>query len=109
MGVSKKPQGERRCHGVLSYFPARRRLRPLPGGLATCAAGMSRAESDGAAEDAEHLKTKPAGGLMLFIHSCYKLATAGDVNTEGPGTLDLKGKARWDARNELKGLPRKSP
>lgn len=102
MGVSKKPQGERRCHGVLSYFPARRRLRPLPGGLATCAAGMSRAESDGAAaEDAEHLKTKPAGGLMLFIHSCYKLATAGDVNTEGPGTLDLKGKARWDARNEL--------
>ncbi|KAM7105334.1 acyl-CoA-binding protein-like [Molossus nigricans] len=64
---------------------------------------MSQAEFDKAAEDVKHLKTKPADDEMLFIYSRYKQATAGDVNTERPGMLDLKGKAKWDALNELKG------
>lgn len=28
----------------------------------------------------------------------------GDVNTSRPGLLDLKGKAKWDAWNERKGM-----
>ncbi|XP_034864076.1 acyl-CoA-binding protein isoform X1 [Mirounga angustirostris] len=61
------------------------------------------AEFDKAAEDVKHLKTKPADDEMLFIYSHYKQATVGDINTERPGLLDLKGKAKWDAWNHLKG------
>uniref|UniRef100_A0A452UAS9 Acyl-CoA-binding protein n=1 Tax=Ursus maritimus TaxID=29073 RepID=A0A452UAS9_URSMA len=61
------------------------------------------AEFDKAAEDVKHLKTKPADDEMLFIYSHFKQATVGDINTERPGLLDLKGKAKWDAWNQLKG------
>ncbi|ELK37040.1 Acyl-CoA-binding protein [Myotis davidii] len=52
----------------------------------------------------KNLKTKPADDEMLFIYSRYKQATVGDVNTEWPRMLDLKGKAKWDAWNALKGI-----
>ncbi|XP_006883838.1 PREDICTED: acyl-CoA-binding protein-like [Elephantulus edwardii] len=64
---------------------------------------MSQAEFDKAAEGVKHLKTKPANDEMLFIYSRYKQATVGDINTERPGMLDFKGKAKWDAWSELKG------
>ncbi|EPQ17373.1 Acyl-CoA-binding protein [Myotis brandtii] len=64
---------------------------------------MSQAEFDKAAEDVKHLKTQPADEEMLFIYNRYKQATVGDIDTERPGMLDLKGKAKWDAWNELKG------
>ncbi|XP_041613553.1 acyl-CoA-binding protein-like [Vulpes lagopus] len=64
---------------------------------------MAQAEFDKATEDVKHLETKPADDEMLFIYSHYKQATVGDVNTERPGLLDLRGKARWDAWNQLKG------
>nr|XP_006137690.1 acyl-CoA-binding protein [Pelodiscus sinensis] len=41
---------------------------------------------------------------MLFIYGHFKQATVGDVNTERPGFMDFKGKAKWDAWNELKGM-----
>ncbi|XP_006888232.1 PREDICTED: acyl-CoA-binding protein-like [Elephantulus edwardii] len=63
---------------------------------------MSQAEFDKAAKDVKHLKTKPADE-MLFIYSRYKQAAVGDINTERPGMLDFKGKAKWDAWSELKG------
>ncbi|KAM6178303.1 acyl-CoA-binding protein [Rhynchocyon petersi] len=63
-----------------------------------------QAEFDKAAEDVKHLKTKPADDEMLFIYSRYKQATVGDINTERPGMLDFKGKAKWDAWSELKGI-----
>uniref|UniRef100_A0A8D0RJM5 Acyl-CoA-binding protein n=2 Tax=Sus scrofa TaxID=9823 RepID=A0A8D0RJM5_PIG len=61
------------------------------------------AEFEKAAEEVKNLKTKPADDEMLFIYSHYKQATVGDINTERPGILDLKGKAKWDAWNGLKG------
>ncbi|XP_062961401.1 acyl-CoA-binding protein [Cynocephalus volans] len=64
---------------------------------------MSQAEFEKAAEEVKHLKTKPSDNEMLCLYSHYKQATVGDVNTERPGILDLKGKAKWDAWNELKG------
>jgi diazepam-binding inhibitor (GABA receptor modulating acyl-CoA-binding protein) len=38
----------------------------------------------------------------------FKQATVGDVNTDRPGmlSLDLKGKAKWDAWNGKKGMSR---
>ncbi|XP_040835060.1 acyl-CoA-binding protein isoform X2 [Ochotona curzoniae] len=69
---------------------------------------MSQAEFEKAAEEVKNLKAKPTDSEMLFIYSHYKQATVGDVNTERPGMLDLKGKAKWDAWNELKGTSKES-
>uniref|UniRef100_A0A8C5P008 Acyl-CoA-binding protein n=1 Tax=Jaculus jaculus TaxID=51337 RepID=A0A8C5P008_JACJA len=66
------------------------------------------AEFDKAAEDVKNLKTRPADDEMLFIYSHFKQATVGDVNTERPGMLDFKGKAKWDAWNQLKGTSKES-
>ncbi|XP_036602208.1 acyl-CoA-binding protein [Trichosurus vulpecula] len=64
---------------------------------------MSQAEFDRAAEEVKNLKSRPDDQEMLFIYSHYKQATVGDVNTDRPGMLDFKGKAKWDAWNSLKG------
>nr|AFK10949.1 putative acyl-coenzyme A binding protein [Callorhinchus milii] len=56
-----------------------------------------------AAEEVKHLTTVPTDEEMLAIYSLYKQATVGDVNTERPGMLDFKGKAKWDAWSKLKG------
>jgi acyl-CoA-binding protein len=40
---------------------------------------------------------------LLQIYSLFKQGTVGDNNTEKPGMLDFKGKAKWEAWNKLKG------
>ena len=42
---------------------------------------------------------------LLILYALYKQGTVGDVNTERPGWTDFKGKAKWDAWSEKKGLP----
>ncbi|KAM9098677.1 acyl-CoA-binding protein [Sarcophilus harrisii] len=64
---------------------------------------MSQAEFERAAEEVKNLKAKPNDEEMLFIYSHYKQATVGDINTERPGMMDFRGKAKWDAWNSLKG------
>ncbi|XP_074071108.1 acyl-CoA-binding protein [Macrotis lagotis] len=64
---------------------------------------MAQAEFEQAAEEVKNLKSKPDDQEMLFIYSHYKQATVGDINTERPGMLDFKGKAKWDAWSSLKG------
>lgn len=41
----------------------------------------------------------------LEIYSLYKQGLIGDVNTQRPGMLDFKGKAKWDAWSGKKGIP----
>ncbi|KAJ7305819.1 hypothetical protein JRQ81_010185 [Phrynocephalus forsythii] len=65
---------------------------------------MTQAEFEKAAEDVKNLESKPTDLEMLSIYSHYKQATVGDVNTERPGMLDFKGKAKWDEGNKLKGM-----
>ncbi|XP_064614149.1 acyl-CoA-binding protein-like [Liolophura sinensis] len=57
-----------------------------------------------AAEEAKQLKSEPSQEDMLELYSYYKQATVGDVNTERPGMLDFKGKAKWDAWSSRKGI-----
>ncbi|XP_030309647.1 acyl-CoA-binding protein [Calypte anna] len=64
---------------------------------------MSEAAFQKAAEEVKKLKSQPTDQEMLDIYSHYKQATVGDVNTDRPGMLDFKGKAKWDAWNALKG------
>jgi hypothetical protein len=37
------------------------------------------------------------------MYALFKQASVGDVNTERPGMLDFKGKAKWDAWSGKKG------
>ncbi|XP_050304530.1 acyl-CoA-binding protein homolog isoform X2 [Anthonomus grandis grandis] len=57
-----------------------------------------------AAENVKNLKSKPSDNDLLELYALFKQATVGDVNTDRPGMLDLKGKAKWDAWNERKGM-----
>lgn len=56
-----------------------------------------------AAEDVKKLKTSPSDVDLLELYGLYKQATVGDCNTDKPGFLDFKGKAKWEAWNGRKG------
>ncbi|XP_017047792.1 acyl-CoA-binding protein homolog [Drosophila ficusphila] len=61
-------------------------------------------EFNQAAEDVKNLNTTPSDNDLLELYSLYKQATVGDCNTDKPGFLDFKGKAKWEAWNNRKGL-----
>jgi len=54
-------------------------------------------------ENAEKMNGLP-DDKKLEIYSLFKQASVGDVNTERPGMLDFKGKAKWDAWSAKKGM-----
>lgn len=56
-----------------------------------------------ASEDVKTL-TSASNEDLLTLYSLYKQATVGDINTSAPSFWDIKGKAKWDAWNSLKGL-----
>ncbi|KAM9782817.1 acyl-CoA-binding domain-containing protein 7 [Neosynchiropus ocellatus] len=62
------------------------------------------AEFEKIAEDVKNVKSRPTDQELLDLYGLYKQATVGDVNTDRPGMLDLKGKAKWDAWNSRKGM-----
>uniref|UniRef100_A0A2K5QR11 Acyl-CoA-binding protein n=1 Tax=Cebus imitator TaxID=2715852 RepID=A0A2K5QR11_CEBIM len=93
--------GERVGHGRELGGQGKYRAGCSAGGTGDAAG--TEAEFEKAAEEVKNLKTKPGDDEMLFIYGHYKQATVGDINTERPGMLDFKGKAKWDAWNELKG------
>lgn len=49
------------------------------------------------------MKTTPADNDLLELYGLYKQALVGDCNTDKPGFLDFKGKAKWEAWNGRKG------
>ena len=60
-------------------------------------------EFTSAAEKVKNLKAKPTDAELLEMYALFKQASVGDVNTDRPGMLDFKGKAKWDAWNSNKG------
>uniref|UniRef100_A0A8C4I8X7 Acyl-CoA binding domain containing 7 n=1 Tax=Dicentrarchus labrax TaxID=13489 RepID=A0A8C4I8X7_DICLA len=56
------------------------------------------------AEDVKKVKTRPTDEELLDLYGLYKQAMVGDINTDRPGMVDLKGKAKWDAWNSRKGM-----
>ena len=40
----------------------------------------------------------------LEFYALFKQGTVGDTNTERPGMLDMKGKAKWDAWKAKEGM-----
>uniref|UniRef100_A0A8D3CWY4 Acyl-CoA binding domain containing 7 n=1 Tax=Scophthalmus maximus TaxID=52904 RepID=A0A8D3CWY4_SCOMX len=63
-----------------------------------------QAEFEKIAEDVKNVKTKPTDQELLDLYGLYKQALVGDVNTDRPGMLDFKGKAKWDAWDSRKGM-----
>ena len=60
-------------------------------------------EFTSAAEKVKNLKAKPTDAELLEMYALFKQASVGDVNTDRPGMLDFKGKAKWDAWSGKKG------
>lgn len=56
-----------------------------------------------AIKDSANQNVKMSDDELLQIYALYKQGTTGDNNTDKPGMLDLKGKAKWEAWNKLKG------
>ncbi|KAG0282450.1 Acyl-CoA-binding domain-containing protein 1 [Linnemannia gamsii] len=65
---------------------------------------MPSAEFDAAAAKIKTLTTSPSNEDLLKLYALFKQATVGDNDTARPGTFDFKGKAKWDAWTEKKGL-----
>ncbi|KAK7086122.1 hypothetical protein SK128_026384 [Halocaridina rubra] len=57
-----------------------------------------------AAEKVKNLSKRPNDDEMLEIYALFKQGTVGDCNTDRPGMMDFKGKAKWDAWNGKKGM-----
>lgn len=57
-----------------------------------------------ASANAKGLSSGLSNDQMLELYSLFKQASIGDCNTERPeGMFDIKGKAKWDKWNSLKG------
>lgn len=56
----------------------------------------------------EGMKTADIGAISDFdkikLYSLYQQATIGDNQDPKPGMMDFRGKAKWDAWNELQGV-----
>ncbi|XP_075868885.1 acyl-CoA-binding domain-containing protein 7 isoform X2 [Nelusetta ayraudi] len=65
---------------------------------------MSQAEFEQIAADVQKVKTRPTDQELLDLYGLFKQANVGDVNTDRPGMLDFKGKAKWDAWESRKGM-----
>ncbi|GAB6030979.1 hypothetical protein CHUAL_007802 [Chamberlinius hualienensis] len=60
-------------------------------------------EFNKAAEEVRNLKSSPSNEDLLELYALFKQGSVGDVNTERPGMMDFKGKAKWDAWSGKKG------
>jgi diazepam-binding inhibitor (GABA receptor modulating acyl-CoA-binding protein) len=57
-----------------------------------------------ASKRVQDLKKRPDNSTLLKLYSLYKQGSDGDVTGSRPGLLDIKGRAKWDAWQTLKGL-----
>jgi acyl-CoA-binding protein len=54
------------------------------------------------------LKSTPTPAELLELYALYKQGTQGDVTGSRPGMLDFKGRAKFDAWEQRKGLAREA-
>ncbi len=58
---------------------------------------------EAAVANSKKLSERPDNATLLKIYALYKQATAGDNSEKRPGMMDMVGRAKWDAWNNLKG------
>ncbi len=64
----------------------------------------TKEELDEAVKRVNGLKSAPGTSDMLALYALYKQATVGDATGSRPGMFDVKGRAKFDAWSEKKGL-----
>jgi acyl-CoA-binding protein len=66
---------------------------------------MALAEDFAKAQDrVKTLTSTPSTTELLELYSLYKQASTGDVTGKRPGMIDFKGRAKYDAWAERKGM-----
>lgn len=68
----------------------------------------TEAEFEDAVKRVNGLSKAPSTNDLLALYALYKQATAGDVTGSRPGMLDVKGRAKFDAWTQKKGLTREA-
>jgi acyl-CoA-binding protein len=58
-----------------------------------------------AQSDSKSLSERPDSMTLLKIYSLYKQGSNGNVAGERPGFTDMIGRAKFDAWEQLKGMP----
>lgn len=61
-----------------------------------------------AAQNVMKLSNAPDNNTLLKLYALYKQGTAGDVQGKRPGMINLKGRAKHDAWDKLKGKSKES-
>jgi acyl-CoA-binding protein len=59
-----------------------------------------------AAEEVQHLATKPGNDILLKLYALYKQGTQGNASGARPGFTNPVGRAKYDAWRRLSGRPR---
>lgn len=57
-----------------------------------------------AAKDVQQLDSRPSNDDLLELYALYKQGTEGDVSGKRPGFTDFKGRAKYDAWKDKKGM-----
>jgi diazepam-binding inhibitor (GABA receptor modulator, acyl-CoA-binding protein) len=63
-----------------------------------------KAQFEKAQADVKKLDDDPGNAAKLKLYALFKQATSGDVDGKRPGMMDMVGRAKWDAWNEVKGM-----
>jgi acyl-CoA-binding protein len=58
-----------------------------------------------AADLAKQLKERPDNETLLKLYALYKQGSQGDVSGKRPGFTNFVGRAKFDAWQQLKGVP----
>jgi len=62
---------------------------------------------EAAVANSKNLTERPDNATLLKIYALYKQASTGDNSEKKPGFVDMVGRAKWDAWNNLKGVTAK--
>lgn len=63
-------------------------------------------EFEAAVKRVNGLSATPPTNVMLELYGLYKQASAGDATGSRPGTLDVRGRAKYDAWSSRSGMTR---
>jgi diazepam-binding inhibitor (GABA receptor modulator, acyl-CoA-binding protein) len=67
-----------------------------------------QAKFDAAVAASKNLSERPDNATLLQLYALYKQSTDGDNETKKPGMMDMVGRAKWDAWNNVKGQDKKA-
>ena len=64
------------------------------------------AQFEQAVAQSKTLSERPDNATLLQLYALFKQASEGDVQEARPGAMDFVGAAKWNARDQLRGVSR---